>query len=261
MKLAEKILLLFSRKPEDTDYSIGQNEQTVDNVIITLKGIFPDILQSIQGKSILDFGCGAGHYVVSMANSGAKYVIGIENNKRVLSEAKKLSKKYNVSHKVEFKEVIEESDKNKFDMIISINSMEHFANPENVLFELKSALKPNGKLFIKFEPPWYAPYGSHTYYFTKLPWVNIIFSEKTVMNVRAHFRNDGATKYEDIEGGLNKMTVKKFEKIIAGSGMKVENKEYKGVKGFDCLCKIPFIRELFVNRISCILVKKEVVDK
>ncbi|CAN5864331.1 hypothetical protein BH24ACI4_BH24ACI4_08100 [soil metagenome] len=57
-------------------------------------------------------------------------------------------------------------------------------------------------------------------HFTKLPWVNVLFSERTVMQVRARFRDDGATRYEEVVMGLNRMTIARFERLIRASGMK-----------------------------------------
>ena len=150
---------------------------------------------------------------------------------------------------------MKEQFRNSFDIVISQNSIEHFRDPQNILNTMKDLLKPGGRIMIIFGPPWYAPYGSHMHYFTKIPWVNIIFSEKTVMNVRAHFRNDGATKYEDVESGLNKMSVRRFEKIIESSKTKVYSKRYRCVKGLNFLSYAPFLRELFINQIDCVLVK------
>ncbi len=77
------------------------------------------------------------------------------------------------------------------------------------------------------------------------------------MNVRRRFRSDGALKYEEVESGLNKMTVTKFEQIILKSGLQTEYRKYNCVKGLNFLSKIPYIRELFINRITCILAKKQ----
>ena len=55
--------------------------------------------------------------------------------------------------------------------------MEHFPEPEETLKEMISALTPEGRLFITFGNPWFSPYGSHMQFFTKVPWVNILFSE------------------------------------------------------------------------------------
>ncbi len=47
-----------------------------------------------------------------------------------------------------------------------------------------SLLNHDGKMLITFGPPSYAPYGSHMRFFSKIPWLNIWFSEKTVMAVQ-----------------------------------------------------------------------------
>ena len=210
-------------------------------------------MNSIAGKQVVDYGCGTGYQVFGLARKGAKYVLGIETNQTALEKARDSCSELGLQHKVEFADKIEDGFKGRFDIVVSQNSMEHFTDPVGTLNQMKMALKPTGKIMITFGPLWFAPYGSHTDFFTKLPWVNILFSEKTVMNVRSYFRDDGATRYEDIKGGLNKMTVAKFEKMIANGDMKIEYLNYFCVKGIDFLGKLPLIRELFINGVNCIL--------
>ena len=83
--------------------------------------------------------------------------------------------------------------------------------------------------------------------------MNLIFSETTVMNVRALYRHDAAKRYEDVESGLNKMTVTKFEGIVSQSGLRLEYKKYSCIKRLDWMGSIPLLRELVVNHVSCIL--------
>ena len=154
--------------------------------------------------------------------------------------------------KVEFVSSLTEKMLHSFDIVISHNSFEHFPDPIFILSQMMVAIRPHGKILITFGPPWFAPYGAHMGYFTKMPWVNIFFSEKTVMNVRASFRKDGAKRYEDVEGGLNKMTVAKFERIIAASGLKIEYRRCDCVKSLNFLGNLPYVRELFINHVSCI---------
>jgi hypothetical protein len=120
---------------------------------------------------------------------------------------------------------------------------------------MKRLLAPGGVVMITFCPPWFAPYGSHMHFFTKVPWVNLLFSERTVMSVRSRFRADGAKRYEDVEMGLNRMTIRKFERIIAASGMTVAWRQYVCVKKLNALSRVPLVRELFINVASCVLVK------
>jgi len=120
--------------------------------------------------------------------------------------------------------------------------------------DMRLALHPAGRLLITFGPPWYAPYGSHMQYFTKVPWVNLLFNEKTVMSVRANFRRDGAKKYEEVDAGLAKMSVGRFERMVSQCGMKVHYKKYECVKGLNFLGRLPGLRELFINHVNCALI-------
>jgi SAM-dependent methyltransferase len=222
MRLTESLLLFLSRKPESNDYRTAGVERTSDNALTTLCRDFPDFMSSIVGKEILDFGCGMGLQVITMARNGAKYVLGIDINKNALKKGQDLAREFGVTQQVEFTDKLEDRFKNRFDIVISQNSMEHFEDPVKILDEMKSALNQDGKILITFAPPWFAPYGSHMHFFCKVPWINILFSERTVMKVRSNFRSDGATKYEEVESGLNKMTVTKFERIVANAKLTFE---------------------------------------
>jgi ubiquinone/menaquinone biosynthesis C-methylase UbiE len=131
--------------------------------------------------------------------------------------------------------------------------MEHYPEPAATLEEMRRLLKPGGRLLITFGPPWFAPYGSHMHFFCKVPWLNLLFTERTVMAVRARFRQDGAKRYEDCESGLNKMSVAKFERIIAEAGLKVEDRRYDCIKGLNFLGRLPLLRELFINHVTATL--------
>ena len=56
MRLAERILLFFSRRPEDIDYSIDREEWNMDIALSTLVRVFPNFLNLILNKKILDYG-------------------------------------------------------------------------------------------------------------------------------------------------------------------------------------------------------------
>lgn len=255
MNFKEKVLLLFFRKPLETEVQGSTQELNLKNAAILLKRVFPDFEDSIMNNEILDFGCGEGYQACFLAKNGAKYVLGLDINDDFLNKARKMAKFLEVDNNVSFVNKLDVQSLQKFDMIISQNSMEHFNEPDKVLMQMEKTLKPNGQIFITFGPPWFAPYGSHMNFFIKIPWVNLLFDERTVMNIRALIRKDGAMKYEEIKGGLNKMSVAKFEKLVSQCNMKIIYKNYECVKRINFLGRIPLLRELFINHISCVLVK------
>lgn len=250
--ISERMLLFLSRPPGTDDYPEGIESWESRDPLSSLCRSFPGFMARIEGKRVLDFGCGLGYQVAAMARRGAAFVVGIESNLRRLERARELARESRLDN-VELADCLDDRLKSTFDLVISQNSMEHYPEPLATLFQMKSALKPGGAILIVFCPPWFAPYGSHMHFFTKVPWVNLLFDEETVMNVRAHFRSDGARRYEEVESGLNKMTVAKFESLIARSGLKIEYRKYEGVKGLDFLGRVPAVRELFINRISSAL--------
>ncbi len=253
MRLGEKLLLYLSKDPNGSDYDGTGEERNIDEVFSILCGLFPNFKERICGKEVIDFGCGSGRQSVAMAKNGAKRVLGIDSNLKSLDAASNYATGCGVADNVAFIEKLDERHKRNFDVVLSHNSMEHFDRPYRMLDEMASVLKENGELLITFGPPWYAPYGSHMHFFTRVPWVNILFSEKTVMAVRSHFRNDGAKAYAEVESGLNKMTVSRFEKIIRRSSLDTVYKRYDCVKGVDILRSMPVVRELFINHITYIL--------
>jgi hypothetical protein len=117
--------------------------------------------------------------------------------------------------------------------------------------------KPGGKVVVSFAEPWYSPRGSHMGGFTRIPWVNLLFAEKTVMRVRARYKSDGATRYEEVEGGLNRMTVARFERIMRNSGMQFHGVRLMPVKKLPLVSHIPVARELLTAAASCVLTKPE----
>lgn len=242
----------MSRDPDQEPGRIHSHSEA--DRLAQLTKTFPQFIDHIRGKHVLDFGCGEGLQSFAMAQHGACRVTGIDIDLGSIrwpdGDVRHLSR-------VAFKHEIEEEDRGKYDIVISQNSMEHFSDPEKILKVMLEALKPEGKLFITFGPPWYAPYGSHMKFFTGLPWVHIFFAERTVMNVRKLFRSDGAERYVDVEAGLNKMTVKRFENLLDDSSLRVEYRSYRSVKGLDFLCAVPYVRELFINELAVIVTRSD----
>jgi SAM-dependent methyltransferase len=250
MWLGERLLAALSVEPGH-EYRPGTGGGPADP-LAALRRVYPGFDAMVAGKRVLDFGCGEGHQSVALAEIGAN-VVGVENNPRTLTRAREMLARSSVQDRVTFVESLASSDEGRFDVVISKDSMEHFSDPAAILRLMVAALAPDGKLLITFGPPWYAPYGSHANFFTKVPWVQLWFSERTVMRVRARYRSDGAMRYEDVESGLNKMSLRKFERLVADAGLSFAYRRYDCVKGVDVLGKIPLVRELFVNQVSCIL--------
>ncbi len=254
MKLAEILLRKLSRKPGNSDYETDGIHSGTGKELSLLRAEYYNFSELVSGKRVVDFGCGEGQQSLSLFEEEGCYVCGVDTNDRILSKAIKLREEKGIDeHQILFCKTVPSNLMGTFDIVISQNSMEHFDDPFSVLEEMKQLIIDKGKLLITFGPPWYAPYGSHMQFFCKVPWLNIFFSEKTVMTIRSDYRDDGAMRYVDVESGLNMMTIKKFESIVGASGLNFEYRKYNCVKGQDWMSKIPFLREFFINHVTCIL--------
>lgn len=253
MRIGELILRHLSRDPAAGDYIEGTDRSASDPLKL-LKREFSDLESMVSGKRVLDFGCGRGLQAVALVKEFDCSVCGLDTNTRTLEAARGFAKESDIpEERLWFREGVEKDMAGSFDVVISQNAMEHFPDPAAVLEQMKSFIGEGGIILISFGPPWFAPYGAHMHFFSRVPWIQLFFSERTVMKVRGLYRNDGAQRYEDVESGLNKMTVAKFERLVAQSGLVLSWKRYGCIKGLDWLGTIPGLRELFVNHISCIL--------
>lgn len=208
--------------------------------------IMPGIVNLMRGSHVLDIGCGTGALAIGLARRGCT-VVGVDIQEHLLEEARSLAGDTPVHFTRHFEAA-------KFDWVVSVNSMEHFANPLAMLRDMRSALTATGRIVVTFCPTWFAPYGAHMHFFTKVPWVHLLFPERTVLAVRARFINDGAMRYEDVTGGLNRMTVRRFYGLVREANLTVATSRVDAVRALP-LVHIPLLGELFANRVTAVLVK------
>jgi SAM-dependent methyltransferase len=251
--IGERILLALSRKPETRDYPGGTEKTNLGNALDFLCKTVPGFLDLFQGKTVLDFGCGYGLQAVAMVQRGARQVVGVDiiHAERAAGNAAM----YGCSEQTRFYRTLPHELRGTFDLVLSCSSFEHFSDPAAVLAEMREAAAPGGRVVISFAELWWSPTGSHMSFFTRVPWANVWFSERTLMAVRSRYRVDGAHRFEEVAGGLNKMTLAKFERLIAASGMKEEFRRYYATKKLPLVTTIPFLREFFVSAVAVILRK------
>lgn len=243
-RMETALLRKFCRPVGAPDYQMKSvHYQEADALSHT--AVFPGFEAALQGADVLDFGCGYGYQTIAIARLGARSVTGVEINQDLLDAA--IAKAASAGVSATFSSTIEGT----YDLIYSQNSFEHFLDPEQICSELRTHLRPGGRIYITFAPPWLAPYGAHMAFFTRLPWVHLFFSERAVMAVRADYRNDQASTYTQC--GLGKMTIQRFEQTVKQSGLRIESCRYDCVRGINFLANVPILRELFINRVSCVL--------
>ena len=248
--LAEHIIRFFSRDPNGNDYPGGTSRANLQNALSFILKTVPEFSDLVrQSGSVLDFGCGYGLQAAALATANPSVrIIGLDLPRPVL-----LEKWRDLPDLPNLRLTTSLPENERFDLVFSCGSFEHFRNPDEILKLMLKRAKPGGLLVITFAEPWLSPRGSHMGGFCRLPWVNVLFPENAVMRVRSLYRSDGAMRYEDVEGGLNRMTVARFERFMKASGAKVRTLKRHPVKGLPMVSQVPVMRELMTAACSCIL--------
>lgn len=208
-----------------------------------------DVFEKTSGKTVIDFGCGDGSDAVELAQRGARHVIGIDIREEVLSAARQKAAESGVADKC----VFAPSTNSVADVVISLDSFEHFANPHGILRIMSSLLKPDGEVLASFGPTWYHPLGGHL--FSVFPWAHLIFTEKALIRWRSRFKSDGATRFGEVAGGLNQMTIRKFERLIENSPLEFASLELVPIRTLQPLHS-RFTREFTTAIVRCRLVHR-----
>lgn len=107
-----------------------------------LKREFPELLEFLPGKTVLDFGCGHGDQAAALAKYGCR-VTGYDNTPGVLEIARAKH-----GDTVTFTD----APTGSFDIVLSLDGMEHFSQPAEVLQKMLALTTPTGLVLITFEP-------------------------------------------------------------------------------------------------------------
>jgi hypothetical protein len=123
---------------------------------------------------------------------------------------------------------------------------------------MASHLAPQGELVIGFSPLWKSPYGGHLQHMTKVPWVHLFIPEQVVLEERRRYRPDENPRcYEEVKGGLNRMTLAKFRATMEGSGLQpryleINRNDRLIAKALNLPSRVPGLEEYFTFSIHSV---------
>jgi SAM-dependent methyltransferase len=208
-----------------------------------------DFFTRIAGKVVIDFGCGEGCDAVEMARRGARRVIGVDIREDVLGAARHKARSAGVQARCSFVSSTQELA----DIVVSVDAFEHFADPAGILCTMNTLLQPAGEVLVSFGPTWYHPLGGHL--FSVFPWSHLLFSEQALIRWRSTFMTDGATRFGEVAGGLNRMIITKFEELIADSPFQFASLDFVPIRKLRRLHN-RLTRELTTAVVRCRLIRR-----
>ena len=186
---------------------------------------------------------------IEIAQKGAQRVIGIDIREDVLEIARQKALAAGVQDRC----VFAPSTQERAEIVVSIDAFEHFEDPASILRAMNALLRPAGEAHISFGPTWYHPLGGHL--FSVFPWAHLIFSEKALIQWRSTFKTDGATRFSEVAGGLNQMSIRRFEKLVESSDFELSQLELVPIRTLRRLHG-RWTREFTTAIVRCRLVKR-----
>jgi 2-polyprenyl-3-methyl-5-hydroxy-6-metoxy-1,4-benzoquinol methylase len=182
-----------------------------------------DSVPDFREKTVVDYGCGEGYDSLLMLQAGAKHVYCLEISKSRLQKAQQLHRGEGFSNASYIdNSVVSDLRKNigntEVDFVCCRDVMEHVPDPLAVLQSMYDVLKRGGKAYIGFSPIFKSPFGPHIRSKCRIPWIHLIFSEETIINVLKKRYNYSTTvmRYLDIGGsGVNKLSFYEYRSMLS----------------------------------------------
>ncbi len=185
----------------------------------------------LEGKTILDVGCGLGGKTAAYAEGGARLVVGTDISMKNVAA----SRAWAQSHAPAVSRAFFAGDAAHlpvadafFDTVVANDAMEHFSRPEQAFHEMVRVVRPGGAIWVFFTPH-FSPLGSHLYDYIYAPWCHLVFGRETLERalervLRARNPGDGADRaraeaahiMRRYDTELNHMSIRWFERIYKG---------------------------------------------
>lgn len=115
-------------------------------------GLMRRMMPELQGKTVLDLGCGYGWHCRYAAQQGASFVLGIDQSVRMIEEARRRNGvdaiEYRVASLEEYAYPPEE-----FDLVLSNLVLHYIADLDAVYRNVQNTLRPGGTFLFNIEHP------------------------------------------------------------------------------------------------------------
>lgn len=115
-----------------------------------LEPLFPDM----QGKCVLDLGCGYGWHCKFAAQNGAARVLGIDLSRKMIEQAKARNMGEVIEYRLCGIEAYEYPEKT-WDIVISNLALHYIEDIEQIFQKVHRTLKPQGVFLLNIEHPVY----------------------------------------------------------------------------------------------------------
>ncbi len=222
LELIEFLHQLFPKAEsgkENFENTMGDARATYDE--ISALGV------TLENASILDIGCGYGETLLASHEYGIRFALGIDYNPKNFGVFQRFKKNIEPGkvRNTEFRScdfLNANLEDESFDLVISVASFEHYADPAAVLNSCHRVLKKGGVLFASFDPLFLSPFGAHRFQTTGIPYIQDLFSDQAVFKFLEDKRADNAIhpskktqlSSQDPYAEMNRWTARQFDSLF-----------------------------------------------
>lgn len=241
--------------------------------------------RSIDGKDVLDFGCGEGPLSLHLARTAApRSMVGVDLDERAIARALTAlarSSQEDWSCTPEF--LLSEPTRvpvadTSVDTILAFDCVEHIMDLETIMAEWRRVLRPKGRVLIEW-CPFKGPWGPHMHNLIPIPWAHVLFGEQALFECAERIYDDPqyVPRHWDFDehgarrpnswrtlrcfsqaGYLNQVDVSGFQRVAREAKFSIERFEAMGI-GADgmkravgkALLALPWTKEYATSFVVC----------
>ncbi len=231
---------------------------------------FADFADEVfSGRDVLDFGCGVGTLSYLMSMHGARHVVGVDLSEASIEKARQRRRDEPVEFRLATNERAIDIADESVDVVACFDVMEHIMAYAPIIREWHRVLRPAGRVLVHWQP-YFHPYGHHMQDYLPVPWVHLLLSGERRRELCARVvdlpdfdapwwdRDEHGNRINrfrvapDGPGFLNRLSMRRFERICTRSGFRVACRTLKPFSGSSAvvavsraLTRVPLLREGF----------------
>jgi SAM-dependent methyltransferase len=120
---------------------------------------FQRLLPSLEGRRVLDLGCGLGYFAREARTRGARRVLGVDLSERMLQEARARTDDPGITYLHAALEEFEPAAAS-FDLVVSSLALHYIADYPGLVRRVAACLVPGGRFAFSVEHPVYTAHGT-----------------------------------------------------------------------------------------------------
>lgn len=209
---------------------------------------------AVEGKDVLDFGCGDGPLSLHLAQTSTpRSIVGVDLDPRAIARAETAMVRQragSLACELDFR--VSEAGRipvedASIDTILAFDCMEHIMEPAAIMADWQRVLRPGGRVLIEW-CPFKGPWGPHMHNLIPVPWAHVLFGERALFEAAERLYDDPdyvprhwdyteqgnrrpnswreLRRFRDA-GYLNQLDIAGFRRLAAEAGFRIDRLEAK----------------------------------